>query len=364
MSFFASVSKLFPPPNYLRLPSVGIDISDTSLKYTKFLPESRSGLELVLERWGSLDIPEGVVSKGEVIDVKKLSEVLKEVKKKTNTPYVRLALPEEKAYIFEVEIDKNTPYKEIRGAIEFKLEENVPISPREALFDYHIFDDELEKGKMIVSVTVYAKETIEKYYDACREASLTPISFEVEAAALGRSVLPKGDQGTYLVVDFGATRTGVGIVHRGVLMYTSTIDIGGKELSTALRKQLGDKEESELTKIKNTQGLVKGGGDSQVYESLIPTISAIRDELSKRISYWNDKNIGNEDRFIEEVVLCGGSVNLRGLTDYFTESLGINTVRANVWQNAFSVQDKIPEIDKAHSYGYATAIGLGLTSFL
>lgn len=359
-----TISSFLPPPNYLRLPSAGVDISDSSLKYIQFQPDRKSGKQLQLKYWGDIDIPDGALTRGDVKDGVKLADSIRQVRERTGLQYVRVSLPEEKAYLFETEIKKGTPFKEIRGLLEFRLEENVPLSPRDAYFDYHIFEDEVDQDKMTVSVTVYAKETINAYFDACKTAGVTPLSFEVEAQAIARASLPAGNQGTYLIMDFGKTRTGIGIVHKGILMYTSTIDIGGKELSAALRKQLGDMEESELTELKNTQGLVRGVNSDIAYEALVSTMSAIKDEISIRIQYWNSQSNGDADRYIQEIILCGGSANLKGLTGYLTETLGVDTKRAEVWNNAFDLNDYVPPIGQRYSYGYATAIGLGLAPFM
>ncbi|MDC1205360.1 pilus assembly protein PilM [Candidatus Pacebacteria bacterium] len=363
MSVLATLGNFIPPPSYITMPSIGVDISDTSLKYIQFAMDNRSGTTLELQQWGDIDIPDGVLKRGDIKDVQKLAEALKEVKKETGVQNVRVSLPEERAYLFETEIKKDTPFKEIRGLLEFRLEENVPLSPRDAFFDYDIVEDDLQLGVYRVLVTAYSRDTVMGYYEACKAAAVTPLAFEVEAQAIARATLPKGDVGTYMIVDFGKTRTGVGIVHRGALMYTSTIDIGGNELSTALRHQLGEKKESELTEIKNAQGLVRGVNDSSAYDALVTTMSAIKDEIATRIQYWNTRDVEREERQIEKVILCGGSVNLKGLPGYFTETLGIEAKRAEVWNNAFDINQTVPPIGRRYSYGYATAIGLALTNF-
>ena len=360
MSIFTIFEKFIPPPEYLLMPSLGVDISDTSLKYIEFGSSTKTGIQEKLISWGEITIPVGVLERGLVLDSKKLVEVLRTLKQKTNAQYIRVSLPEERAYLFETEIKRSTPEKEIRGILEFRLEENVPLSARDAFFDYDILADEDTNNPLQVVVVAYARETILNYYNACVEAELTPVSFEVEAQAMARAVLPINSKGSHFLVDFGKTRTGVGIVHNGVLMYTSTIDFGGDELSTVMRKVLGNLSEAELTKIKNTSGLIRGASDTQSYETLISTVSVIKDELSNRIQYWHSNAHKQPDRRIQSIILCGGSINLNGLPEYLTESLLINTKRADVWQNAFSIENFIPPIDLRHSYGYATAIGLGL----
>ena len=125
------LSRLIPPPTYLTMPCVGVDISDTSLKYVSFHPSARSGAFHKLKQWGDISIPSGIVNRGQVEDPKHLVGVLKEFKEKTKAEFVRLSLPEERAYLFETEIRQNTPMKEIRGLLEFRLEENVPIPSKD-----------------------------------------------------------------------------------------------------------------------------------------------------------------------------------------------------------------------------------------
>ncbi len=362
MSVLGTFAKLIPPPQYLMMPSVGVDISDTSLKYIQFQPDTHSGTRLELSYWGDIDIPDSALHRGTVHDVKALSKVVAEVKDRTGMSTIRVSLPEERAYLFETEIKKGTPFKEIRGLLEFRLEENVPLSPRDAFFDYDIIEDNLKKDILRVSVTAYARETIMNYYEACVGAGMTPLSFEVEAQAIARATIPTGDTHTHMIVDFGKTRTGIGIVYRGSLMYTSTIDIGGADLSSAMRRQLGDTPESELTKIKNTQGLVRTVESSDVYDALLPTMSAIVDEIRTRRDYWDSRDSAAA-RQVQSIILCGGSVNMKGLPEYFTQMLGIPAQRANVWHNAFDLDHYVPAIGRRYSYGYSTAIGLALTSF-
>lgn len=363
MSISNAIATILPPPEYLLLPSVGIDISDTSLKYTTFV-QSQNGHNLLLSLFGDIDIEAGTLSRGNVKEKENLIAALKEVKKRTNSEYVRLSLPEERAYLFETQIKKGTASDEIQGFLEFRLEENVPISPRDAYFDYDIYTLSSTTDMLGVSVTAYTCDTINGYYEACQKAGLIPIAFEVEAQAIARSILPKNIKGTHMIIDFGKMRTGIGIVHDGVLMYTSTIDIGGKHMSEALRQKLGNKKEDELTEIKNSYGLVSDEKKPEIYEALSGVALKIKNEIAQRIQYWNNRNDTIKDRFIEQILLCGGSSNLNGLPEYLSDVLDIETKRANVWQNAFDVKKVIPPIDQRHAYGYATAIGLGLATFM
>jgi type IV pilus assembly protein PilM len=355
------LSHIFPTPIYLTMPCVGVDISDTSLKYMSFHPSTWSKKERKIEQWGDIPIPNGVVQRGQVLEPGQLVSVLKEFRSEAGAEFVRVSLPEERAYLFETDIRRSTPVNEVRGLLEFRLEENVPIPSKDVYFDYTILPTSEDKRSVQVAVAAYPKETIQHYYEACIEAKLRPVSFEVEAQAMARSVVPADVKGAIMLIDFGKTRTGVGIVYKGILLYTSTIDVGGDFLSQAMRRVIGeDVSDSELTDLKNTQGLVRGVDSADVYEALLGTTSVIKEELITRMQYWHLRNGNSEERRISTVMLCGGSANLKGLPAYLTENLGVPTVRGNVWENTFSLENTIPPIDRQHSFGYATAIGLAL----
>lgn len=357
------LTKLFSPsvPSYIKLPSIGLDISDTSLKYIALEPGKNTPYDLV--DWGDISIPSGVLSRGEVTDPKQLTAILAECKAKTGAEFIRVSLPEERAYLFETELKRSTPLSEMRSLLEFRLAENVPIAARDVFFDYTVLPFSSDKDKsMHVGVTAYAKETVQTYYESCLAAGLQPLAFEVEAQAMARAVIPTDMSGAVMLVDFGKTRTGIGIVYKNTLLYTSTVDMGGDQLSAALRKQLGDRPESELTQLKNTEGLIHGAESSLVHDALMTTMSVIKDELATRMQYWHLRTGSDSDRRLQKIILCGGSSNLKGLPAYLTESLGIEAARGDVWTNTFSLDDFIPPIDQRHSYGYATAVGLALGS--
>lgn len=360
MRLLSFVDHWLPPPALLCPPSLGVDISESSIKYIGFKNNPLDLSRLGLTNWGEVELKADTVSRGEVKDVASLAAALREVRKRSGVNHFRLSLPEERVYLFEVELDGDTNLSEVRGLLEFRLEENVPLSPRDTHFDHRLYR-EGEGGPLIASVAACPKVVVDAYVEACRLAGVVPISFEVESQAIARAVLGRGDKGTKLLVDFGRTRTGIGIVHQGILSYTSTVDIGGNELSVALRRQLGEKDERELSRIKNEQGLVKGISNPAPNEALLPTVSVIKDDIQRHMQYWNDKHVSS--RPIEEVIICGGSANLRGLPEYFQETLGIDAVVADVWQNAFDATITTPSIDRRHSYGYATAVGLALASF-
>ncbi len=95
--------------------SIGVDISDTSLKYVRFEPTVRPSGERAIDTWGDITIPSGAMAGGKVHEPQQLVAVLKELKQTTGAEFIRVSLPEERAYLFETSIKADTPMKEVRA---------------------------------------------------------------------------------------------------------------------------------------------------------------------------------------------------------------------------------------------------------
>jgi type IV pilus assembly protein PilM len=360
MEFFSVLTKVLPPPRTLRMPAVALDVSDTSVKFLKLVESGDfSGYEI--EHYGVVDLQPGAVVNGSLEKPEVLAEAIRSISKQTNCQFVRMSLPEEHAYIFETSLKRTTAPKAIRSAIELKLEENVPLPPREAVFDYDIEEDDLNHTHIRVVVTAYARSMVDKYFEACERAGVVPVAFEVEAEALARSVVPLSEEGAQLVIDLGETRAGIGIVQNNALRYTSTIEVGSGEIFSRLQEADPALDEAAFKKILNSEGLsVKGVG----YEHILITVSKIVDELQLRLQYWDNQITEKQKPKITKIILCGGGANIKGLARYCESVLGVSVELANVWQNAFSLEDYVPTVPMGQSLGFATAIGLALGDHL
>ncbi|MHB1118024.1 MAG: pilus assembly protein PilM [Minisyncoccota bacterium] len=346
--------QFFPPPRFLQRPAVGLDISDTSMRFVELL-ETRHGL--VLGRFGERAIPQGIIESGEVKKPAELRTLISGLKKDYDLDLVAVSLPEEKAYLFDLHLPK-IKQSEIRGAIELSLEEYVPLKVTEALFDYDI---EKETDTTIqVSVSVIPRTLIDGYLEAFSGTGVTPIAFEIEDQSIVRAVVPEGDNGTYMVVDFGKTRTGIAIVDKGFVQFTSTVSVGGTMLTEAIAKNLSISYE-EAEKIKYKEEVFGTARNEKLSLALVSTISILRDSINKHYTYWQTHDDHGQKRAqIKNIYLCGGDSNLAGFVNYLAVGLPVPVELAQVMVNVNSLDRYVPEISFNDSLRYATAIGLAL----
>jgi len=356
--FGEGLLKVFPPPQFLTMPATGVDITDNSVRFLS-LQEGKKG-KLIKER-GSYPVDPGIISKGKIEDPEKMAEVLAELRREHGITFINASLPEEQAYLFQTTIP-NEPIsqEQLRTILEFKLEENVPISSKDLVFDYEVVHDDND-AEITLNITAFPYSIVIEYVEAFQAAGLKPLSFEIEAQSLARAIIPHHHSGTYMIVDFGKMRTGISIVSEEVLRFTSTVSVGGNTLTRVVQKHFGVTKE-EADKIKNEKGFARYKENTELLETLMTTVSVLRDEISRHYTYWNTHAGENEKEHekIDKIILCGGSANLAGLPEYLSSSMNIVVEVANVWANTFSLNDVVPDIEQPHSLAYATTVGLAL----
>lgn len=347
----------FPPPRYLARPAAGIDVSTSGVKIALIAPAAH-GLELA--RYADLRLPVGAVEGGEIIERGPLVELLAKAARELRFSRANVSLPESKGYLFEASV-AGASKAEWRAAIEPRLDEFIPLAPAEAAFDLAAVGK--SGAETLVAGVGYARRVVEGMLAALDEAGIDTNALEGENFALPRALLPWGDASTVLVVDIGKTTTKLAIVGRGVPRFATTIAIGGHSLTLAVQKHFGVTEE-EAKRVKAERGIVPGPGNEDYLAAMLSTCSAIRDEIARRLSYWQSHaaaSPGHER--VTSALLVGGNASVRGLAEYLEGALRIPVSTGNVFTNFADSEHWLPPFDYDASLAFGTAIGLALRDY-
>lgn len=316
----SSFFKLFPPPKFLEMPYTGIDISDSSVHCLMY-GHSHAGLKI--DRFGSKQLPKGLVESGIVRDEKALAVIIKSLASELRITYVKASLPEERMYLFKTEVPDGTA-AEIHENIGLRLDENVPLSPADAVFYFDLIKDSMHGGKHSASVSVAPRKLVESYLSVLESAGLLPVSFEVLPKSLARAIVPSADNDTKLIVHLMGEKVGFYIVDEGVVLFTSTVP------------QNAPSSASE---------------DFDVGPLLV--------EMQKVYGYWGEHGQGSG---VSEIIFCGqGAATAATALARSSHTLPKMAV-ADVWANAFSYDSYVPPIERDEALEYAVAAGLALPS--
>ena len=322
--FTKTFFKLFPPPKFLSIPHAGIDISDDAIHCIQYA----QGLHgYTIQKYGVKALPPGTVEGGTIKDEKTLVDILSSLTKELNITHARASLPEERMYLFKTEVP-TLDEDQIRQNIEFKFEENVPLSPLDAVFFFDLMPG-ISTGKHFVSVSVAPRELVTSYLKVFENAGVTILSFEIQAKAIAHAVVPYETRksGVRIIVDIMNKKTGLYIVYGNTVCFTSTVPWGGESIRG---KQVSD---------------------------LSDEIFSLRKEIERVYSFWSDHGEGQP---VQAIVMCGKDATFLSQISHISPDPRVPIGVAHVWQNAFSTDHYIPPISYQDSLDYTVAAGLAL----
>lgn len=345
----------FAPPRYLTLPLCGIDLSTSGVKAVR-LAEGPRGL--TLEGSADVRIPTGAYVDGEIIDHDAIISTLATAAKVAGISVANVSLPESKSYLFETAVTGNS-MGERRVAIEQHLEELIPLPPQETVFDFVTLGPATEGGTLVAGIGI-ARRMIDGTLLVYDRANIGVQALEGEMFAAARALLPRGDDSTTLIIDIGRSTTKLTVVVRRIPHFATTIGIGGHALTLAVQKHFGVTE-IEARRVKADRGIVPIPGNEDYLAVMLSTVSAIRDEISRWLTYWQEKATASGAHApVTHAILVGGNASVRGLAEYLEGALKVPVTVGDVFTNLASRDWWIPTLDYTESLAYATAIGLAL----
>lgn len=362
----AKVLKWVDP--FLRLPAVGLDISDLTVKYLKF---NSRGEKIRFDFWGEFNLPEGLVKAGEIENEAGLIQTLKswldQEGKKLLSYFAVVSLPEEKSFLRLIQLPK-VKRDEVVNAVRWEIEANIPLPPEALVYDYEVIEPlEDHLDHLDVVITAFPKGIVESYLRVLKAIGFKVSYLELESQAIVRSaVFELRQKGAQILVDIGRSRTSFIIVAGGAIIFTATVKLGGQDLEKNIAKSLSVSM-SQAFNLKEEVGLNKITEGGKVYSALLPTVLLLAEELKKIVVYYQDHVLHTHggSRTIENILLLGGDANLFGLDTFFSSFLKIPVSRTDPFAAIKSrLETFIPPIPKNKALKFSTASGLALRGLL
>jgi Tfp pilus assembly PilM family ATPase len=300
----------------------GLDISDEAIRCLEY-HSTPSGFRI--DKYAKVDLPAGLIEGGDIRNDDEFVKILREFNQKNKLSYVKVSIPEEKAYLFQTDVP-STDTKIIRQNIEFKLEENVPLPAAEALFAFDLLPASIAKENLRATVSVVPRAYIEHYTELLSRGGMTPIAFEVIPKSIARAAITPHEDKTHMIVHMMRHKTGLYIVSNGVVCFTSTVG--------------------------------SSGGEDEHVEDVV-YISNLSKEINRVYQFWLSH--GGVESAIKSILLVGRTASKfeAQLQNTIVEAV-VPVQVAHVWQNVFEVDKYIPPISQEESLEYSVAAGLAL----
>lgn len=347
----------------------GLDISDFSIKMAQ-LEKKRKSFEL--RSFNRVSVAAGIIKEGEIQKERELIEIIKrcltKVKGKSlRTPCAVCSLPEQHSFVKIIQLPK-MKLKEVREAVKWEAEANIPLSLEEVYLDWQIIPSSKAFDHLGILINAVPKKLVDKYLQVLRAADIEPVVFEIESVATARSLIKNGwTLQPVLIIDLGFSRTSFIIFAGHSIRFTSSISISNQQMITEIAKRLGvSQKEAQLLKFKI--GLDKEKKKGKVFNALLPTLAKLVDQIKDYITFHKEHihKINGYQEDISKIILCGGGAYFKGLPQYLSARLKVPVSLGNPWVNILLSKagklppSKIPGIPYKESLAYSTALGLAL----
>jgi type IV pilus assembly protein PilM len=140
----------------------------------------------------SAELPQGVMSDGEVVDPDGLANVLKEIFRSGALPKdVRLGVANQQIVVRQIELPRIEEDKDLEAAVRFQAAEAIAMPLNEVVLDFQRVSDTVDaEGNARTNVVVVAarESMIERLVEAVRAAGLRPVGIDLNAFALVRAL--------------------------------------------------------------------------------------------------------------------------------------------------------------------------------
>lgn len=333
---------------------VGLDISERSIKVVQL---KKKGKLTKLVGYGMMEVPENYIIEGIISEPEKLANLIKDffskdIWGKITAPRINMSLAETRVFTRVLTLP-HTEDKNREDAVIWEATQIVPMAMNDLYLDWKLIGPNKEDPKLDDIIFAAApKSIVNSYMQLVNILGLEIIGIETNLSAIARAMVPpKAQNETILIADIGYQGTSMAIYDQFIRVTGSTL-VGGGDFTKKIAETLKiSVEEADKIKLKKDDKKAL-----RVREAVDNDITEITKEIDRIIRYYYEKM--NKENSISRVLICGGTSNMGGLTDYFTQKLNIKTEIGNPWAN-ISVYP-IKTVPKEDAPMYTNAIGLAL----
>jgi len=346
----------------------GLNINDSSLKIVK-LAKKRKGF--VLSSFNEIKINPGIVEGGVIKDEDVLAKVIKaalsSVKgKKIKTKHVVASLPEEKSFLKVIQMPRMTT-GEFEFSVPMEAENYIPLPIDQVYLDFEVINTKKEnKADSEILLVASPKKIVDAYVSCFKKAGLITVAMEPKAQSIFRALIKEGSNTELMaLINFGEDGVELVIVDNGVTKFTCSIPISSSKITQAISQNL-KVDFYEAERIKKRYGLTAKRIGTKADKAKEASVSVLDDlvlQIEKHLNFYKDHafdSITSSKKF-SKILLSGGGSELKGISEFLSEKLGISVELGNPMLNLFvkSKKNSFNIIGK-DLISYTIAIGLAL----
>lgn len=322
---------------------IGVDIGSSGIKIVQI--KNDNGVA-VLETYGTVSFGSYVQNayNGQAVNPNhdQTIQAMKDLVKEANITTLdsAVAIPSASSLVFLIELPSTVSQKDLASVVPTEARRYIPVPITEVALDWWMVpDDEILEGtedsprdsrldsnkaptKRVLVAAIH-NEALSRFQEVVRDAQMKTDFFEIEMFSNVRSCIGQ-DLSTVVLIDFGASKTKVSVVRRGVLQDFHIINRGSQDItrivSTGLNVSLQKAEE-----FKKKFGLSSNAEYPQMTQIVSNSLEYTMAEVNNIILAYEKKY----NQSIDKVLVTGGGSALPGLSDFMAQKLPAPVLKSN-----------------------------------
>lgn len=298
--------------------AIGLDIGATAVRASILAPGTMDGRPSVtLHGVGQVDLPSGVVVKGEVREPDALTAALKQLwsSHKFECRNVILGMANPQVLVRDLTVPNIDPERRAK-ALPFQAKEVVALPIEEVVLDFCSLEKSADGETINGLLIATPRKPILAAVHAVERANLRVA--RVDLASFGTLRAIAGERlSVEAVIDLGAHLTTIVIHDHGVPRLVRTLARGGDDLTANLAERLSINT-LEAEQVKRHAGM--DGSDAEVNRVLIESLRPLFAEIRTSIGYFSASHGSTP---IERISLTGGGAQLGGIAAALSAQMGL-----------------------------------------
>jgi type IV pilus assembly protein PilM len=310
---------------------IGIELDSKEIRAVEVRGSSRNP---EIFTWGRIDLPEGIVKDGRIVDQQGLSMYLAKLisQSRFKSREVILGINNQDVIIRFASFPK-VPDDKVRNMIMFQAQEFIPVPLDDLQLDYVIVGErQNDEGAFINVILVGArKKMLHDFIEAFANAKLVVKEIDSSVMAVGRSALSAADKKVFAVVGFNNDIANIMIFNNGIMSMARSVSFS----------------QSSVWTNKRGNGI---NGDSRTSTTIADILIG---ELRSSIGYYRMQS----ENAIEDIYLIGKS-GMREISEKFREAeYAVTVLQPYAGISAKNSSDPLHQF-KASDYTVAISLGL------
>ncbi len=338
---------------------VGLDIGSHAIKIAE-LNETRRGPQLI--NFGIVNLPAHIIEDSTIKNPDVVATAIQDLWSNLGIKNKNVVTSISGYSVIIKKISLPTMKdKELENRISIEAEQYIPFEINEVNIDFQILGTNLEReNQMDVLLVAAKKDMISMYENMLKKVGLTPKIIDVDVFALGNVYefnYSAEEEGGVILVDIGANKININILHDGISIFTRDATLGGTQLTYQIRDLLGiTVEKAEEIKLGQEKELSNEPRLREVFHSVI---SSWCHEIKRAIDFVSATFPAV---IFKKIYLSGGSAHLVDLREMLKNETNLEVNILDPFRNIIIGKNIDPEYIQQIGPQGAISIGLALRS--